>query len=422
MMRHKYTTPRSLRQRRQVDHGAQLADLVVVQARLCAKEMAVFDGRHHPRYSTATMASFHDVDGTEDSAVIGERLLDWYERHRRDLPWRHTHDPYAIWVAEIMLQQTRVDTVLDYFERFLERFPTLTDLAMAPLDDVLKAWEGLGYYARARNLHKAAQQVFEQKHSEIPDTPKALRELPGIGRYTAAAVASIAFGHDAVALDGNLRRVLCRIFAIDDDPGRPNTQRTLEKLAEGMMPPGRAGDFNQALMDLGAMVCTRKPRCLLCPTSDWCQANREGIQNELPIRATRTKRPHRDVTAGIIWDSKGKFLITQRPLDGMLGGLWEFPGGKRRPGEALPACLRREIHEELAIEIQINDLLCRVEHAFTHFYMTLYAFECQWLSGDPQLLGCADLQWVTLDHLDTYAFPVADQKIISHLRQQRANT
>jgi A/G-specific adenine glycosylase len=365
------------------------------------------------------MAPFHDVDRTEDLAVIGQRLLDWYARQRRDLPWRRTRDPYAIWVAEIMLQQTRVETVLAYYERFMARFPTLGDLAMAPLDDVLKAWEGLGYYARARNLHRAARQVVAQCQCEIPRTPEALRDLPGVGRYTAAAVASIAFGYDAVALDGNLRRVLCRLFAIDDDPGRPNTQRALERLAEAMMPPGQAGDFNQALMDLGATLCTKTPRCLLCPVGTWCQARREGIQNALPIRATRARRPHRDVTAGIIWDGDGHFLITQRPLDGLLGGLWEFPGGKRRPGEELPACLHREIYEELRIEIQIGELVCKVEHVFTHFYMTLYAFECDWLRGDPQLLGCRDLRWVTLDHLDTYAFPVADQKIISVLRDRQ---
>ena len=367
------------------------------------------------------MAPFHAVDGTEDLAVIGQRLLDWYERHRRDLPWRRTRDPYAIWVAEIMLQQTRVETVLTYFERFMARFPTLADLARAPLDDVLKAWEGLGYYARARNLHRAARQVMAREQIEIPRTPEALRDLPGVGRYTAAAVASIAFGYDAIALDGNLRRVLCRLFAIDDDPGRRNTQRALEKLAGLMMPAGRAGDFNQALMDLGAMLCTKTPHCLLCPVDDWRRARREGIQNALPIRATRTQRPHRDVTAGIIWDGDGHFLITQRPLDGLLGGLWEFPGGKRRPGEELPACLHREIYEELRIEIQIGELLCKVEHAFTHFYMTLYAFECNWLRGDPQLLGVKDLRWVTLDHLDTYAFPVADQKIISVLRDRHSS-
>jgi A/G-specific adenine glycosylase len=368
------------------------------------------------------MDLLHGVNGIEDAAFGGQRLLDWYQDHRRDLPWRRTQDPYAVWVAEIMLQQTRVETVVQYYERFLGRFPSAETLAAAPLSDILKAWEGLGYYARARNLHKAAQQVIQEHGGQLPTTPKDLRRLPGIGRYTAAAIASIAFDQDAVALDGNLRRVLCRLFAIDDDPGRPNTQRTLEHLALSMLPAGQAGDFNQALMDLGAMVCTpTKPRCLICPLSHQCQARREGIQNELPIRATRSQRPHRDVTAGVIWDGNGHFLITQRPLDGMLGGLWEFPGGKRRPGEGLPACLHREICEELAIEIQVGDLLCTVEHSFTHFHMTLHAFDCLWLGGRPQCLGCTDLQWVTLDDLDAYAFPVADQRIIAFLRAEHAS-
>lgn len=352
-----------------------------------------------------------------DLPAIGQRLLAWYERHHRDLPWRRTQDPYAIWVAEVMLQQTRVETVMAYYARFLASFPTLQSLAAARLDDVLKAWEGLGYYSRARNLHAAARWVMREMGGRLPTTPEALVHLPGVGRYTAAAVASIAFGQDAVAMDGNLRRVLCRIFAIDDDPGRSSTQRRLEKLAEAMLPPGRAGDFNQALMDLGATTCTpTNPRCLICPVLNLCQAQEEGIQNELPLVATRSQRPHRDVTAGVIWDANDHFLITRRPLDGLLGGMWEFPGGKRRPGETLPICLQREIAEELAIEIEVGDLLCTVDHAFTHFHMTLYAFDCQWLGGKPQCVGCTDLRWITLDEIDAFAFPVADQKIIAFLR------
>ena len=365
------------------------------------------------------MAPLHAVQGIEDSPTIGLRLLAWYEQHHRDLPWRRNQDPYAIWVAEIMLQQTRVGTVLAYYERFLFRFPTLESLAAAPVDDVLKAWEGLGYYARARNLHAAARLVMAELEGQIPSDTEALLRLPGVGRYTAAAIASIAFGRDTIALDGNLRRVLCRIFAIDDDPGRPNTQRQLELLARAMLPPGRASEFNQALMDLGAAICLpSSPRCLLCPVLNQCQAQNSGIQNALPIRATRSHRPHRDVTAGVIWDGNGHLLITQRPMDAMLGGLWEFPGGKRRPGEALPACLHREIDEELAIEIEIGELLCTLEHTFSHFHMTLYAYDCHWKRGAPQCLGCVDLRWVTLDELDAFAFAVADQRIIAFLRNR----
>jgi A/G-specific adenine glycosylase len=347
---------------------------------------------------------------------MGRLLLEWYHRHRRDLPWRRTREPYAIWVAEIMLQQTRVETVIAYYEPFLTRFPTVEALAAAPLDQVLKAWEGMGYYARARNLHRAARHVVVELGGQLPSTPEGLLLLPGVGQYTAAAVASIAFGYDAIALDGNLQRILCRLFSVDDDPSRSNTQRHLEGLAQAMLPTGQAGDFNQAFMDLGSDVCTpSQPRCLLCPLIGVCQAQSEGIQNELPIRATRSQRPHRDVTAAVIRDGRDHLLITQRLLDGLLGGLWEFPGGKRRPGEALQACLRREIWEELCIDIQVGELVCIVEHAFTHFFMTLYAYECQWIGGEPQCLGCRDLRWVTLDELGGFAFPVADQRIIAHL-------
>jgi len=349
--------------------------------------------------------------------VMGQRLLEWYERYQRDFPWRRTRDPYAIWVAEMMLQQTRTETVVGYYERFMGRFPSLTRLASAPLDDVLKAWEGLGYYARARNLHAAARYVMHELGGQIPSTHESLLTLPGVGRYTAAAVASIAFGQDAIALDGNLRRVLCRIFSVDDDPDRPTTQRRLEELAQAMLSPGRAGDFNQALMDLGATVCLpASPCCLLCPLTDRCQARRDGIQDLLPIHATRNQRPHRDVTAGVIWNHDGHFLISQRPVDAMLGGLWEFPGGKRLPCEDLTACLRREIDEELGIEISVGDLLCSVDHAFTHFHMTLYLYNCKWVSGTPQCLGCTAWRWVTLNDLDAFAFPVADQKIIAFLK------
>jgi A/G-specific adenine glycosylase len=365
------------------------------------------------------MDPLHGVSGAQDAAALGLRLLTWYEQNQRDLPWRRTRDPFAIWVAESMLQQTRVETVIDYYQAFLNRFPNVEALAAAPLDEVLKAWEGLGYYARARNLHAAAQELVAENEGRLPTTAEALRRLPGIGPYTAAAIASIAFGRATIALDGNLRRVLCRIFAIDDDPGRPKTQRLLEALALAMLPPGRAADLNQALMDLGATVCVpANPRCLLCPLLNQCQAQREGIQGELPIRATRAHRPHRDVAAGVIWDDTGRFLIAKRPLDAMLGGLWEFPGGKRRPGEDLVTCLQREIREELDIEIEVGSLLCTIEHAFTHFSMTLYAYHCSLARGAPRCLGCLDLRWVTMDALEPFAFPVADQKIIAALREQ----
>ena len=357
------------------------------------------------------------------SAAIGRRLLAWYERYGRDLPWRRTRDPYAIWVAETMLQQTQVGTVIPYYERFLARFPAVEALADAPLDDVLKAWEGLGYYARARNLHRAARRVVEEWGSRLPQSPELLRRLPGVGRYTAAAVASIAFGQDAPALDANVRRVVCRLYAVDQDPGRPAMLQRLEELALTLVPPGRAGDANQALMDLGATICTAaNPKCLICPLAELCQAQQTGRQDALPVRAARPVRPHRDVTAAVIRDGNGRFLIAQRPLESMLGGLWEFPGGKRLPDEELQDCLRREIQEELDVEIEVGTLLCAIDHPFTHFQMTLYAFDCRLVQGAPRCLGCIDLRWVSLDEVGTLAFPVADQKILALLRDQQSVT
>lgn len=355
------------------------------------------------------------------SAAVGQHLLAWYKRHGRDLPWRHTRDPYAIWVAETMLQQTQVATVIPYYERFLARFPTLEALAEARLDDVLKAWEGLGYYARARNLHRAARRAAEEWEGRLPETPDLLRRLPGVGRYTAAAVASIAFGHDAAALDANVRRVVCRLYGIDQDPSRPAIQRRLEELALAVMPPGRAGDANQAFMDLGATICTAaNPRCSICPLAELCLAQQTGRQDAVPMRATRPDRPHYDVTAAVIRDGSGQVLMAQRPLESMLGGLWEFPGGKRLAGEELRDCLRREIEEELGVEIEVGELLCAVDHTFTHFHMTLYAFDCRLAGGALRCLGCLDLRWVSLDEAGALALPVADQKILAFLRDQRS--
>jgi A/G-specific adenine glycosylase len=346
-------------------------------------------------------------------------LLAWYAEVARDLPWRKTHDPYAIWVSEIVLHQTQVATGLPYYERLMARFPTVSALAEASLSDVLKAWEGLGYYARARNLHAAARIVVAEHGGHVPDTFEALRRLPGVGDYTANAVLSIAFGQDRAAVDGNVRRVLARVFAVIEDIAKSSVQRQIEELATGLVPPGRAGEFNQALMDLGASICIpRRPRCLICPIKEHCEAFRRGIQEQLPIRAPRKETPHYDVAAAVIWlDAAGEtFLIAQRPLRGLLGGLWEFPGGKCEAGETLQECLRREIREELQLEVEVGELLIVVEHAYTHFRITLYAFSCRLVAGEPRSIDVADWRWITLADIDSYAFSAADLQIIRALR------
>ncbi len=346
-------------------------------------------------------------------------LLDWYERTAADLPWRAAHTAYSVWLSEIMLQQTQVETVKPYYARFLAAYPTVNDLAAAPLDAVLKLWEGLGYYSRARNLHRAAQVVAAQG-GEFPRTVDELLLLPGIGRYTAGAIASIAYGVRAPVLDGNVIRVYARLLDLPDDVTQTATQARLWAQAEAWLPADRAGDYNQALMDLGRLVCKpKKPLCAQCPIRAHCLAYQRGTQDERPVKKAKAPTPHYDVTAGMIWNARGELLIAQRPLEGLLGGLWEFPGGKQEDGETLPECLQRELREELAIEVEVGELFTRVDHAFTHFRITLFAFTCRYLSGEPQALGVRDWKWVTPAELSRYSFGKADRQVIDALESRR---
>lgn len=353
-------------------------------------------------------------------AAFAPALLAWYDRAAADLPWRRTRDPYRIWLSEIMLQQTQVETVIPYYERFLEAFPTVAALAAAPLADVLKRWEGLGYYSRARNLHRAAQVVVHDLGGRFPETADGLRQLPGIGPYTAGAIASIAFGQRVPVLDGNVIRVFARLADLEADVSQQQVKAGLWALAERWLPAERPGDYNQALMELGRTVCRpRAPLCAACPLQPHCRAYTAGTQAMRPVKARRAPAPHFDVTAGLIWNADGQLLIAQRPLDGLLGGLWEFPGGKREPGETLEDCLRRELREELAIEVEVGELFTVVRHAFTHFRITLHAFTCRHTGGKPQAVGVRDWAWTTLDDLDTYTFGRADREVIAELRARR---
>jgi A/G-specific adenine glycosylase len=356
---------------------------------------------------------------------ISDQLLTWWDAGHADLPWRRQPSPYAVWVSEIMLQQTQVKTVIPYYERWMARFPTVRHLAAASLDEVLKLWEGLGYYSRARNLHAAAQTVVNELDGRIPTTAVGLMQLKGIGRYTAGAIASIAFDEPAPILDGNVIRVLSRLYDLPDDVTTTAVKNKLWRIAEDLVPAQRPGDFNQALMELGQQVCLpANPHCLLCPLREPCLARQRGTQLERPVRPPRKNTPHYDVAAGVIWQqslrdsASPKFLIAQRPLNGLLGGLWEFPGGKQENGETLPQTLQREIREELNIQIEVGDHLTSIKHAYTHFRITLHAFHAIHTEGTPQHIGVADHAWVTLDDLDNYAFAVTDQKIIAALKEE----
>jgi A/G-specific adenine glycosylase len=362
---------------------------------------------------------------------IARRLVAWHAHHQRALPWRDApagaRDPYRVWVSEIMLQQTRVETVVDYYLRWMATFPTVDALAQADLQQVLKVWEGLGYYARARNAHAAAQRIVAEQGGSFPADRRQLLRLPGIGAYTVGAILSMAFNQPEPILDGNVKRVLARLLDIEDPVDAPATLRTLWRLAREVVeaaPSDAAGACNEALMELGATVCTpQSPRCLLCPLADLCLAAARGTQADRPVMPARKTTPHYDVAAGVIWQGEpfaSKLLIAQRPHKGLLGGLWEFPGGKREPGDVdLPACLCREIAEELGIAIEVGRPVTVVRHAYTHFRITLHAFHARHIAGEPQALGCADWRWVTLADLAAYPFPVTDQKIIAALRTEQ---
>lgn len=343
-------------------------------------------------------------------------LLDWFARHRRDLPWRHNRTAYRVWVSELMLQQTRVDQAIGYYERFMARFPDVQALAAAGRDEVMKLWEGLGYYSRAQRAHATARHLVEQRGGAFPDTYEGLLELPGIGPYTAAAIASLAFGRDHAVLDGNVIRVMSRVLAEEGVPNTPSVKRRLQEALDAVLPRGKAAVFNEAMMELGALVCTpTKPQCLVCPLRKVCQASAQGRADAFPVRVPKKKLPHRDVGAGVIINDRGEVLIAQRKETSMLGGLWEFPGGGVESGETLPECIARELHEELGLRTRVGPHLITVRHTFSHFRMDLHAYWVRVQRGKPKALGCADWAWVPVVRISDHALPRADQKILAAL-------
>ena len=349
--------------------------------------------------------------------AIQTATLQWFAEHRRSVPWREEPSPYRVWVSEIMLQQTRTDTVLPYFRRWMRRFPTLGSLAGADLGEVLKMWEGLGYYSRARNLHATARFVSAQLGGELPDDPEALRRLPGIGRYTANAIASIAFGKDVPVVDGNVSRVLSRLFAIESDITAAATQERLWALATELLPRGKAATFNQALMEFGSRVCTpRRPACPRCTIRRWCAAYAAGSPEAYP-RKKRRVVPRVAATLGVIWQGD-RVLVQRRPPQGFLGGLWEFPGGKRRGGETLRACLRRELQEEVGYRGAIGPKVMTIEHGYSMFHVTLHAYECV-LEGSVLRPKAAEWRWATLEDLRDLPFPAANRRLLETLERRR---
>lgn len=334
---------------------------------------------------------------------LARALLNWYALHARQLPWRETSDPYAILVSEFMLQQTRVETVIPYYHNWLEHFPTLTSLAAASQQEVLRLWEGLGYYSRARALHAAAGQIVQQFAGVIPVEVQALRTLPGIGAYTAAALAALLGGRDELAVDANVARVAARLFDIQQAiAGRP-ARMTVETELRALLPQGRVGLFNQALMDLGSLVCLSKmPRCNACPLSSYCLAFQRHTQAERPVKSVKKTVPTFEVAAAVIWRAE-KVLLARRPQKALLGGMWEFPGGKLEAGENARQALVREIHEELDCAVNVGKSIGTFRHAYTHFKVRVEAFWCTLESGEPRALEASELAWAASSELNGFA-------------------
>ena len=363
---------------------------------------------------------------------LPSRLLNWYRNKKRTLPWRVPNpDPYMVWVSEIMLQQTRVETVIPYFEKWMRLFPNIHALAGATEHDVLNTWEGLGYYSRARNLHKAAKIVVNQHAGEVPRDLEALRKLPGIGRYTLGAIASIAFDMDVPALDGNIRRVYARVFDIVEPADSPAGDKSLWKLAKDHLPKGQAGDYNQALMDLGATICLPKnPRCLICPLMKMCKARENGTQAQRPVTKPKKTVPHYVHAAGVIVrridnPSHQEVLLAQRPSKGLLGGMWEFPNGRvdQDPARELAKVLKSEYSLKARAERRGGVRLSRrrsaeaigvFHHTYTHFKVTVHAFQCELLPMSED----GNLKWVPLKMLDNYPMGKIDRQIAKTIQQR----
>jgi A/G-specific adenine glycosylase len=347
-------------------------------------------------------------------------LLAWYSENCRDLPWRRSPTPYRVWVSEVMLQQTQVATAIPYFERFLARFPDVHALAAAHDTDVIKAWEGLGYYARARNLHRAAREIVDRHGGVIPDDPVEFRGLPGVGEYICAAVQSIAFGRAMAVVDGNVKRVLARVFAIDSPVNRTSTHRELGERASQLLDHGDPSSFNQAVMELGALVCRpTSPACEQCPIALYCEARHSGAVERYPVKERRRPIPTHRVAVGVV-EADGKMLITRRPSSGLLGGLWEFPGGKIQDGERPEEAVAREIREEVGLEVEVTEFVGRVRHAYSHFKVELDVYRCRPSGGtDVVLDGPTDYRWIIHEEADEYAFPKANRKFIPMLKERR---
>jgi A/G-specific adenine glycosylase len=360
------------------------------------------------------------VAGSENDATqagrklarwAGSRLLAWFTRHGRDLPWRRSRDAYRIWVSEVMLQQTQVATVIPYFERFISTFPTLSDLAAAEEQEVLRLWEGLGYYRRARDLHAAARVLAAEQAGQVPDDPELLGRLPGVGRYTCNAVLSQAFDRRLPILEANSQRVLSRLFARTEDPRNGPARRWLWQAAEALLPARQVGAFNQALMELGSLICTpTAPRCPECPLAARCLARRLGQQEDIPPR-TPAPVPIRVREVAIVIRQGERVLLVQRPATGRWAGLWEFPHTPVRDGEADDSAALRSAADLAGLQVQLGPELLTIRHTITRYQITLRCFEATWQAGSFASAFYAQGIWATPEELGGYPVSAPQRRL-----------
>lgn len=350
----------------------------------------------------------------KEQIIWPQRLIRWYHAHKRTMPWREDPTPYKVWVSEMMLQQTQVATVIPFFERFLTVFPTVLDLSKADEQEVLKMWEGLGYYTRARNLHKASKMVVNELGGNIPDSFALLQLLPGLGPYAAAAVASIAFGEPVPSVDGNFLRVFSRFWGIKEPISNANVKKDVFIRLQDVILQIDPSAFNQGVMELGATLCRSKsPRCEACPLSLECWANIHQKTDVIPVKIKSQKVPHIEVGAALVWND-GRVLITRRPEGKMLAGLWEFPGGKQEPSETINETIVRELKEETDLDVSLISELGVYRHAYSHFTLRLHAWHVSATNID-ELKTEVPFNWVLVEELSDYPFPEVDRKIIRDL-------
>jgi len=367
-----------------------------------------------------TPANDTPAEPNPDPPLPVTALLAWYDRHTRDLPWRapgRMRDPWSVWVSEAMLQQTQVKTVIPYYRRFMARFPRLEDLARASAAEALKLWEGLGYYRRCLNLQAAAREVVTRFNGRIPTDPALFRSLPGVGEYIAAAVLSISRGLRLPVVDGNVIRVITRFRAVAEDVTRSATRRGIAEFLARSMPAAEPGRFNQAVMELGALVCTpTSPACPACPLRRACLALSSAEPEAFPRRRPRRTVPEYAVSVAVILE-KDRFLVQRRPYAGHLGGLWEFPGGKANTGESPEQALLRECREELGVDLHIVANLGLVRHAYTHFRIRMTVFVCALGEANARLSPGPARRWITPAEIPELPFPAANHKVFALLER-----